>query len=544
MELSSAHSDEPLDEESLIEGAVQLGGLAAGLYGPDGSHKLVVGGAEPVIANDLQELFDALEIDHPGALLSGNAAVQQKEAVGDGSTGVVLLVGAFANRAEELLADGLHRSTIAKGFHRSKTAALDAMSDLATSVEGLDDPRGASAVRTALGESGVSGSTVRAIHEAATLVAAARDGNSRGIGIDHLRFRHVPNSDDDHVEVVRGLFLDREPVTPNTPREFDDARVAVIGGGKRAGQGIEERELRRSGGSKGKGRTEVSVNVDSPSDLEEIREHERADVAKQVQVLVDADVDVVFTTMGISDRAIAELDRAGITAFRSLQAAQARRVARTVGASVVMELTELAPEDVGTAGRVRVETIDDDTYVRIDDCPASELATVVVSGPLREGTAARERDLTTAILTGRDILEGARVVPGGGGIWTRLAAAVRTEARTVPDRTSIVMEAYADALEDLPRTIARNAGADSIDVRTELRAGGSQAVFDHETGAVRPAGETGPFDLASVVEATVQTASEVAIQLVRIDDVIPASDGDDEPDKEYNFQPDPERDVP
>jgi chaperonin GroEL (HSP60 family) len=542
MEPSPITASDPLDDVDVLDGAVQLGELAAALYGPDGRHKLVLTGEEPVVTSDLHQLFDTLDVDHPGAVMVGNGAVQQKESVGDGSTAVVLLARALAERADDLLSDGMHRASVADGFDRARAAAVAAVPSIASPVDGLDDPRGRATVRAALGGYGDADRTLDAVTEAAGLVAEARRTGREGIGIDHIEFQHVADARAPRAELLRGLFLEREPVTPNTPREFEDARVAVVGGGKNAGQGIEERELKRAGGSEGEGRTEVTLNPETPEDRTMFQQREKAEVAAQVQVLADADVDVVFTAMGISDRAIAALDEAGITAFRGLQASQARQVSRATGAPVVMDLADLTPADVGTAGRLRVET-EDDEYVRIDRCPDSEVGTLLVSGTVHAGTASMQRDLMTAVVTGRTILEGGQVVPGGGGAWTQLAAAVRDEARSVPDRSAVVMDAFADALEDLPRTLARNAGGDAVDVLTALRAGGPDAVFDSDTRTVRAAGEQGPYDLAAVADGVVATASDVVVQLVRIDDVVRAADEADDEPTDYDFRPDPERDL-
>lgn len=542
MDPSSITASDPVGDVDVLDGAVQLGDLAAALYGPDGRHKLVVTD-EPVVAGDLQQLFDALDVEHPGAAMVGTGAVQQKERLGDGSTAIVLLAGALAERAEDLLADGLHRATVADGYDRARAAAETAIPSISTPVDGLDDPRGRAAVRAALG-SYDDDETVDAVVEAARLVAEARETGREGRGVEHVDFRHVADAHAPRAELVHGTFLEREPVTPNTPRDFEDARVAVVAGGKNAGRGIEEKELKRAGGSEGKGRTEVTLQPETPTERTAFQQREIEEVAAQVQALSDADVDVVFTAMGISDRAISALDEAGITAFRGLQASQARLVSRTTGASLVMDIADVSRADVGTAGRLQVETDPDGgQYVRIDRCPDGEIATLLVAGTVRAGTDAVQRDLMTGVVTGRTILEGGEVVPGGGGAWTRLAAAVRDEARSVPDRSAVVMDAFADALEDLPRTLARNAGGDPLDALTGLRAGGPDAVYDGDARTVRAAGERGPYDLAAVVEGAVATAADVTAQLVRVDDVLRARDEDDDEPDDYDFSPDPERDV-
>lgn len=542
------HPSEPrpgsgMGSATVFEGAVLLGDLVEGLYGPDGRYKLVETADGPVVASDLHRLLDELSLDHPGARLVASGAVHQKEVVGDGSLTLVLLARGLAERAQELVDEGFHRATVASGFDQARQIATTELPEHGIGIADLDDVRGRAAVRDALGGTVRSDSVVDAAVEAAELVASARHGRAGGLELDQIEFRQVSTTTAPQVELLRGVFLDREPVTRNTPTDIENARIAVIGGGKKAGSGIEERELKRAGGSKGKGRTEVSVDAASPDDLETFRQYETDDVQQQVQILVDADVDAVFTTMGISDRAIAALDAAGIVAFRNLQPDHARRLSRATGASIVMHFDDLAGDDVGAAGRLRIEAHEDDTFVRVDGCDAGNVGTLLVSGTVDTGTVAFQRDVMTAVVTGLAILDGGELVPGGGGTTTRLAADVRDAATSVGDRSAMVMAAYADALEDVPRTLARNAGADPLDILPTLRAADDDAVFDGEERRIRSVGDRGPFDLLTVLDGAIDAATDVAIQLVRIDDVLPATSEDDEV-TDFNLQPDPERDVP
>lgn len=542
MQRSDTRQAADLDDTDVLDGVGHLGDLVEGLYGPDGRYKLVETADGAVVASDLHRLLDTLDVEHPGAFITAHAAVQQKESAGDGSSTLVLLARGLAERAQQLLEEGFHRATVAQGYDQARRVALDALADLGTTVPDLADPRGRAAVRSVLGGDGRTDAVVDAAIEAAELVASERHAIDGGLELDQIEFRQVATSAAPSVELLRGVFLEKEPLTENTPTEIDTPRIAVVGGGKKAGTGIEERELRRLGGSKGKGRTEVQMDPKTPEDLEAFRQYEADDVREQVQRLVDVDVDAVFTTMGISDRAIAALGDAGIVAFRNLMPDVARRLARATGGTMVMHLDDLGPDDVGTAGRLVVETHEDEPFVRVDGCQSGNVGTLLVSGTVEAGTAAFQRDVMTAAVTGLAILDGERLVPGGGGTLTHLAMVVRDAATGVPDRSAIVMEAYADALEDVPRTLARNAAGDALDVVTSLRAGGVDAVFDGDARTVRPAGTDGPFDRASVVERAIDSATSVTRQLVRIDEVLPANTETDEV-TEYDLQPDPERDA-
>ncbi|WP_435157880.1 TCP-1/cpn60 chaperonin family protein [Haladaptatus sp. DFWS20] len=539
---SRTSSTEILDGTDVLHGAALLGDLVAGLYGPDGRYKLVQTADGPVVAGDVNRLFDELIVEHPGARLVAEGAVQQKETVGDGSLSVVLLTADLARRAIGLLDRGFHRVTVIDGVNRARLTALGALPAFATPVDGLDDPRGRIAVQTALGGAPRTEAATGAVVEAARLVDRARRTHTGGLRVDDIEFRRGPTSDAADVELLRGVVLEREPVTPNIQHEIESPRIVVVGGGKKAGSGIEERELRRAGGSTGKGRTDVVLGGKTPSNIEAVRQHEHADVRRQVQTLEDAGVNAVFTTMGISDVAISALDEAGIVAFRTLTSEHARRLSRATGADVVMDLADLSAENVGTAGQLQVTTHDDDPFVRVEGCDHGQVGTLLYAGAVEQGAATFERDLMTAIVVALDVLNGGRVVPGGGGIETRLATDVREDSRSVGDRTALVMEAYADALETIPRVLARNGGADAIDVVTWLRASGENAGFDTDAGVVGSTHAKGPLGLEPIVRTTVDTATDVLVHLVRVDDVIPATADDDEI-TDFELRPDPERDV-
>lgn len=537
MGTSRSRPESDVEETDVLEGAIVLGDLVERYFGPDGRYTLIEDGEEPTVASDLHALLDELSIEHPGATMLANGAVSQKETVGDGSQAVVLLGRSLAERTRELLDDGYHRATISAGFDRARDVVHDRIDDSVIDHVSLDDPRGRAAVGNVLEASVRTESIVDLAIETAELLS--KDGAG---GIDRIDFHHAPASDVTNARLLRGVVLNREPVTINTPTSVDDPRIAVIGGGKKAGRGIEERELKRQGGSTGKGRTEIDFGAETPDDHEAFRAFEEADVRDQVERLVELNVDVVFATMGISDRAISALDRAGILAFRNLMSEHATTMARATGATVVMHLDDISADDLGVATGVEVVTHGDETFVRVEGGGEATVGTILLSGPIETGIEAIQRDITTAIITARAFADDEAIVAGGGGIQSALAQSIRSAATAASDRSAIVMEAYADGLDDLPRVLARNAAADPLTVTTELRAGPTDAVFDAERRTVRSAGTRGPFERASVVRSTIDTATAVAIQLVRIDEVLAANPPSDDVE-DFDLRPDPERDV-
>lgn len=542
-QLSDSNSDDDAtdgDEQTVLDGAAELAAFTRTCLGPDGQRKLFVLDEGYVVTDDVHRMFDEIELPHPSARFLAQHVVAQKEDVGDGSLTALLIAGALASEATDLLDEGLRRATIEDGYGRAREVALDALAEQEQSVADDRDDVHRAVARTALNSARPE--LIDVVTEAAARIAAERRSRNRSVELSDVRFRVSDREDGPPVELVRGVVLDRDVVHERMARRLAEPKIAVLGGGKKAGSGIEERTLFRSGGNKGEGRTEVSFSATGADDLDSFHEAELEQVHEQVRRLADADVDVLFCTMGISDAGKRLLDDAGITAFRALTETHAAFVARATGATVVMDIADFGDAAVGTAGALTVDRDGDDATVTLSDCPG-DVATLVVGGALEEHREERERDLRAAIAVLLDVLDGGAVVPGGGGAATAMAAAVRRDARAVGDRTSLAMEAYADALETVPRTLARNAGADELDVLTALRGAPGDA-FDADRDGVYEAFPDGPLTTARVVRTAVEGATHVATRLLRIDDILEGTEDDDHISlDEIDPSPVPERDF-
>jgi len=465
-------------------------------------------------------------------------AVEQKETVGDGSLAVALLAGSLASCARDLLDDGFQRATVAAGFARAGGVAADSVTEYARPVDAPDGPAVTGVARAGLASLFVEAEpgVLDAVLETVRLLHGEVSG-AGGPGLGDVEFEHVPGTAGT-VELIRGTVLDESPISETTPRSLEGAGIAVIGGGRKAGTGIEERVPQRHGGTPGEGRTEVQLTTDDFGDIDELRGEEREQVDEQVDAVVRAGANVVFCNMGISDAARALLRAEGVPAFRGLTAGRARLMARATGAGRVMHLADIDASDLGRVGQFRVLTdAEGDDWVRVEDCPDGEVATLLLPDSVEASRAELERDLRAAIVTALDVLQGEPVVPGGGTIEVALAGAVREAARGVDDRTALVMDAYADALEELPGTLVRNAGADPLTVLPALRAGGTERTFDVAAGEARPVTADTPRHPASVVRGAVGTATDLAVRMTRVDDVLAATEDDEDVIEEPDFTP-------
>ena len=492
-------------ERTTLDAAISLAALFKTCLGPDGRNKLIATREETIVTNDIHRIFDAVDIPDPVGRFVIQHVVAQKEDVGDGSLTTLLLAGALCRNADRLLDDGYRRATIEDGYDKARAEALAELQRSERAIGERSTDR-ASAVRgVARGAlNSFQAELVDIVVDAATQIHTERRKRNRGLDLSDIRIRLDDKVDDAPVELIHESMA----------RRVEQPRIAIIGGGKKAGSGIEERSLFRAGGSDGEGRTEVTFSASDADDITALREAEAAQVRAQVARLEDTRVDAVFCTMGISDVAKRLLHDADITAFRTLTETDAALLARATGGTVVLDIADLTEEAIGTA------------TVTIAGCPKGTVATLRVSGALGEYRTERERDFRAAIAVVLDVLSEETVVPAGGGIEIRLATAVREHARTVGDRRAVAMDAYADALEEIPRTLATNGGVAAIDIVTELRRC-EDSGFDTASGDVREAFPAGPLVSPRVVSTSLETATHIATRLVRIDDVLTGGEDDE-----------------
>ena len=160
----------------------------------------------------------------------------------------------------------------------------------------------------------------------------------------------------------------------------------------------------------------------------------------------------------------------------------------------------------------------------IEQCPNPRALTLLVRGGTEHVAEEIKRALTDALGDVAAALRDGKIVAGAGAVEVELARGIRIFSRTLSGREQLAVQAFADALEIIPRTLAENAGLDPIDVLTELRAvhdqGYKWAGINVFTGMVMDARKEGVIEPLKIKTQAVSSAAEVAEMILRIDDVI------------------------
>jgi len=496
--------------------------------GPRGMDKMLVSNSgQVVVTNDGVTILDEMDIDHPAADMVVEVADTQEDEVGDGTTTAVVIAGGLLGSVEDLLDQGVHPTTIVQGFARASEHARERLAELAVDVDPDDTETLERIAATAMTGKGAESARdhLASLVVRAAQIAVSEDGT---VDRDVIKISTFAGGSIDQSQLIDGVTLDKEPVHANMPERMDDARILIYEGA------IEISETE----------TDTAATVRDASEVEALIDRERGELEEEVEKIVDSGANVVLVDGGIDDHAQALLADAGIMAFRRITDDDRRRIAQGTGANRVTDLDEVSADDLGSAGSVEQEKIrigeartgiTDETVV-FDDLGEGQGATLVLRAGTDHVLDEVERAVEDALGVVTAGIEGGEVLPGGGAPQIEAAQSLEEFADGVEGRQQLAVEAFAEALETIPRTLAENAGHDPIDALVELRSrhadGETGAGLNADTGEVEDTYEAGVVEPLEVTSTAVESATEAASLLLRIDDVISAGDlstgGDDE----------------
>ncbi|SFR35328.1 thermosome [Halogeometricum limi] len=491
--------------------------------GPKGMDKMLVDSMGDVtITNDGVTILKEMDIDNPTAEMIVEVAETQESEAGDGTTTAVAIAGELLKNAEDLLEQDIHPTAIIKGFHLASQKAREEIDDIAESVDPNDEELLQKVAETSMtGKSSELNKELlgQLIVDAVKQVTVEADDGSYVVDLENISIETQTGRSASESELLNGAVIDKDPVHDDMPTQFDEAKTLLLN------EPIEVEEAD----------VDTQVSIDSPDQLQKFLDQEEKQLKDKVQKIVDSGADVVFCQKGIDDLAQHFLAKEGILAVRRTKKSDIKFLKNVAGGSVVSDLDSVTEADLGTAS-VRRDDEDELFYVEgLGD--STHGVTMLLRGSTDHVVDELERGVEDALDVVATTVSDGRVLAGGGAIEVELASRLRNYADSVSGREQLAVEAFADALELVPRVLAENAGLDSIDTLVDLRAahedGESRAGLNVFSGDVEDTFEAGIVEPAHAKEQAVSSATEAANLVLKIDDIIAAGDlstsgGDDE----------------
>ncbi len=482
--------------------------------GPKGMDKMLVDSlGDVVITNDGVTILEEMEIEHPAAKMMVEVAKTQEDEVGDGTTTAVVIAGELLKRAENLLEQDIHPTVIAKGYKMAGAKAIEILEEMAQEVKLEDKETLKKIVMTAMTG---KGSYARDEHLAELVVNAVlsvieeKDGR-KVFDKDNVKIVKKVGGGIEDSELVDGIVIDKEKVHADMPTLVKDARILLLN------SPLEVRETE----------TDAQIRISSPEQLQAFLEQEEKMIKEMVEKIANLGANVVFCQKGIDDLAQHLLAKKGIYAVRRVKKSDMEKLAKATGAKIVTDLDGASKDDLGYAGIVEERKIGGEAMTFVRKCKNPKAVTILIRGGTEHVIDETERAVVDAIGDLASVIENGKVVAGGGAPEIEASLKLKKFAESLSGREQLAVLAFAEALEIIPRTLAENAGLDPIDMVAELKAAhaGGKANYgiDVYEGKVKDMVQIGVIEPLKVKQQAIKSASEVAIMILRIDDVIAAS---------------------
>ncbi|RLG10394.1 MAG: thermosome subunit [Thaumarchaeota archaeon] len=482
--------------------------------GPKGMDKILVDSiGDVIVTNDGATILDKMDVEHPAAKMLIEVAKAQDTSVGDGTTTVVVLTGELLKRAEDLIEQKIHPSTIITGYRRALDIALKKLQEIARPVKLEDRDSLKKIVGTSLGSKSLGFATDHIADlaiDAVLKIVEDRDGKLYA-DKDNIQIIKKMGKSLMESELVNGVIIDKEVVHPAMPKRIVNAKIALIN----APFEIEKTEF------------SAEIRIRDPSLVKQFLDEETRILKEMVDKVAQVGANVVFCQKGIDDIAQFFLAKAGILAVRRVKSSDMEKLAKATGGRIVTNFEDLTEKDLGRAGLVEERKIGEDKMTFVQDCKNPKAVSILIRAGLERQLDEAERALNDAIMNLISLIRDLKYVPGGGASEMALASAIKKEAPKYPGREQLAMLAFAEALEMIPRTLAENAGLEPVEILTDLRAKHEKAQYSYGievfSGKVQDMFGVGVIEPVKVKEQVLKSAFEAAAMILRIDEVIAAA---------------------
>lgn len=480
--------------------------------GPKGMDKMLVDSmGDIVITNDGATILKELDIEHPAAKMVVEISKTQDNECGDGTTSAVVIAGELLKKSEALIDQSVHPTVISNGFRLAAAEAVKILKGIGIEVSPTDKKSLRKVAMTAMTGKSVGGERdvlADIAVEAISSISEKLDGKYRA-DIDNVQVEKKHGGSVADTKLIKGIILDKERTHPRMPTMVKGAKIALVDSAL---------EIKKT-------EVEAKIQIRDPMQMQKFLDEEERTLRGMVDKVKKSGANVVICEKGIDDMAQHYLAKDGIYAVRRVKRSDMEKLAKATGGKIVTNLDDLKASELGAAETVEERKISDSDMTFVTGCKNPKAVSILVRGGTEHVVDEVERALHDALKVVAVAVEDGVVVPGGGAPEMEVALRLRDYGQSVGGREQLAIEAFAEALEIIPWTLAENAGMDMIDVLIELK--NAHTKKSGKSHGVNVLGNKVSDMLAeNVIEPlrvktqAILSATEVASMVLRIDDVI------------------------
>ena len=482
--------------------------------GPKGMDKMLVDGfGDVTISNDGATILDEMDVQHPAAKMMVEVAKTQDDEVGDGTTSAVILAGELLSKAQALMDKDVHPTMIVDGYQAAGEQALEFLHKIAKKVNPTDKAMLRKVAKVAVAskllaehKDYIADLAVEAVQR-----VSEKSGTEYKADVDDIKVEKKPGGSLTDTVLIQGIVLDKEVVHPGMPRRVENAKIALLN----CPLEVEKTEF------------DAKLNIQNPDQMKAFLDEEEKILHDMVDKIASTGANVVVCEKGIDDVAQHFMAKKNILAVRRVKQSDMEKLARATGGRIFTTLEDLKASDLGHAKLAEERKVSDDKMTFVEGCKSPKSVSILVRGGTERVVDEAERAIHDALCVVRDVIVEPQVVAGGGAAEAEVSRLLRARAQKLSGKQQLAFQAYAEALEIVPLTLAENAGMDPIDALMEVRSRHQArqlwAGIDPIKGKVADLSKLEVYEPLAVKVQALKSAGEAAGMILKIDDVIAAS---------------------
>ena len=491
-----------------IAAAKAVASIVKSTLGPRGMDKMLVNPIGDItITNDGATILHDMSIEHPAAKMVVEVAKSLEDSTGDGTTSAVVFTGALLEKAENLIENGVHPTVIIKGFRLAADKAIEICESLALPV-GKDNKEMLQKVaRTSI--TGKASEKYNALIAELCVDAVLAIFERGTADLKRVILTKDIGRTIEETEFVEGIVIDKVALEKELPLKIKNANIALIDTPMETGKTANKAKLQ----------------IHTVSEIESFLKQEDAALFEIADHIIRAGANAVFCSKGMDDKIAAYLQKRGIYATRRVKSEDMQHLVDATGGRPIRNIKELTKKELGHAGLLEQDRDGDQGKTYLRDCKGAKSVSIVIRGETEHIVDNVERAIDDALRVVKCVVEDGKVVAGGGASEVEVALELRSFASSIGGREQMAIRAFADAIEEIPRTIARNSGLDTINSMVNLRAKHAEnknAGLNVNTGAAEDMLEKGVVDPLRVKVNSIKSGSEAAEMILRIDNMLRA----------------------
>lgn len=486
--------------------------------GPKGTIKMLVSGAGDIkLTKDGNVLLHEMQIQHPTAALIARNATAQDDITGDGTTTNVILIGELLKQSERFLAEGLHPRVLTEGFDLAKAETLKFLEQFKVQKDTADRSVLVDVARASL-RTKVSSVIADLLTEIVVDGVLTIRRNNQPIDLFMVEIMTMQHKNEADTRLVKGIVLDHGARHPDMPKRLKNAYILTCN------VSLEYEKTEVNGVWNYGSSAKLSQMVDAEHALVEERAKKIIALKRQVCDTEDKHF-MVINQKGIDPIVLDMFAKEGILGLRRAKRRNMERLTLACGGIAMNSVDDLVPDVLGHADEVYEQVLGEEKYTFVEGVHNPFSCTILIKGPNKHTIEQIKDAVRDGLRAVKNTIDDKALVPGAGAFSIAAHANLMKYKETVTGRVKLGIQAYADALLIVPKTLAENSGFDPIDTIIKLQeeyARGHVVGLDISSGEPNDPVAEGIWDQYRVTRQVLHSSSVVATQLLLVDEVLKA----------------------